>query len=351
MQIKTRSDLRALGWSQEALKAILAPKLLGRKESEKRVLYRQAAIFASPLFQELWYYEIKQASAKKCQGLVKLAMTVVGMPADLEGQESQAVFFLSRMADLAPHHPFWKEFSIGVRRAFPGDSFLRPESEGLLKRQLHQFRYVISCQQAQWVRDHFKKEGMTDSKALAAYLDELGQEIEINIGSSARLHNKVYIDNEGGQYYPDDRPTANFKVLLDFHTEFILSDRGDFLNELDAERMSQAGVVNGASFNYGYYDSQDNNYAHSRYDIKPTGLYEPPYRERVIANKKRRFKAPSYDRSERGYLAKRGLYAREGHSAKWHVDQAVWDFESLLKKKRLRRFFRGLIRPIRGLFY
>ncbi|MGT2913661.1 DUF3114 domain-containing protein [Streptococcus criceti] len=39
--------------------------------------------------------------------------------------------------------------------------------------KVHQFRYVISAQQAQWVRDNYKKDGMTDEEALAAYLSTL----------------------------------------------------------------------------------------------------------------------------------------------------------------------------------
>ncbi|EHI74489.1 hypothetical protein STRCR_0137 [Streptococcus criceti HS-6] len=32
---------------------------------------------------------------------------------------------------------------------------------------------MISAQQAQWVRDNYKKDGMTDEEALAAYLSTL----------------------------------------------------------------------------------------------------------------------------------------------------------------------------------
>ena len=43
----------------------------------------------------------------------------------------------------------------------------------------------------------------------------------------------------------------NFKVLLNFHTEYILDQGGHFLNEVDPNQISENGIVNGAGFNYG----------------------------------------------------------------------------------------------------
>ena len=54
-----------------------------------------------------------------------------------------------------------------VDLAFPGDSLSKDVS---IERQIHQLRYLISSQQAQYVRTHYKKPGMTDKEALAVYL-------------------------------------------------------------------------------------------------------------------------------------------------------------------------------------
>ena len=54
-----------------------------------------------------------------------------------------------------------------VDLAFPGDSLSKDVS---IERQIHQLRYLISSQQVQYVRKHYKKPGMTDKEALAVYL-------------------------------------------------------------------------------------------------------------------------------------------------------------------------------------
>ena len=339
MKIKTLAHLRALGWSKTALNQLVSPLLLGKREAEKRALLEEAALFGSPLFIQLWKLENQDASLKKAKGLLRLAMESLAMPFELEGTVSEARRLLDKMADLPPHHAFWADFSRTVRRAFPGESLLDQERDASLKRQIHQFRYVISCQQAQWVRSHYGQGGIQDQAALAAYLSEL-EGPSIWIGSSARLHNKAYVGEEG-TIWPDGATfSANYKVLIDFHTEFILSADGSFLNELDAEKMSQAGIVNGASFNYGLRDQASNDQAHSRYDIAPTRLYEPAYRERVLANQGCPFRAPSYDRSPKGYLAKRGFYAHQGRSLKWQVDRAAWNLERQVRKKKPSHFFK-----------
>ena len=45
--------------------------------------------------------------------------------------------------------------------------------------------------------------------------------------------------------------TSQFQVLLNFHTEYIFDQAGHFLNEVDPVEISENGIVNGASFNYG----------------------------------------------------------------------------------------------------
>lgn len=54
-----------------------------------------------------------------------------------------------------------------VDQAFPARTL---GEVGDLERRLHQFRYVISSQQAQYIRNYYKQEEMTDGQALAIFL-------------------------------------------------------------------------------------------------------------------------------------------------------------------------------------
>ena len=60
------------------------------------------------------------------------------------------------------------------------------------------------------------------------------------------------MDQNGQLAFPSRaQAQLNFKVLLNFHTEYILDQGGQFLNEVDPNQISENGIVNGASFNYG----------------------------------------------------------------------------------------------------
>ena len=267
-----------------------------------------------------------------------LALKASRAPQELTGLIEETRNILSFWTDLSPADPFWTRLAQAVRMAWPQNASSQA--------QLHQFRYLISAYQAQWVRDHYRSPGMTDGQALAAYINSL-KNVKVNCRESARLHNKAYATKDF-LTYPSALPhQANIKILLDFHTEFILDSEGHFLNIVDVERMTLNGVVNGASFNYGL-DEKD---SHGTYDVEPARYGDPAFRDILTKNFGQLFKSPIYDRSERGYLSKDGAYARAGHSAKWHVDQAVWQFEGQLKRGRILHFLRSLIRPLVGLFY
>ncbi|MFR7932513.1 MAG: DUF3114 domain-containing protein [Streptococcus thermophilus] len=84
-------------------------------------------------------------------------LAYIEMPEDSIGEraeETQRLIILFRPSDLAPHDVFWKDIVSLVDLAFPGDSL---SQEGLVERQIHQLRYLISSQQAQYVRTHYSK--------------------------------------------------------------------------------------------------------------------------------------------------------------------------------------------------
>ena len=247
--------LQSIGWYQTALERVFAGfnNGQGNTVSEERDYLQEAQLFGGPFFQKLWLAEEVQNSRLGAQELLVLAMKAVGMPEELSGDKSETNLLLARIApDLTPHDCFWKIFSKTLRQAFPADDFSQRDGNQKLKRQLHQFRYVISCQQAQWVREHYRQTGMTDAEALASYLKDWPA-LPYSFQESSRLHNKAYIDKMSEQaIYPDGQASqANIKILIDFHTEFILDQGGRFLNIIDPEGASQNGIVNGASFNYG----------------------------------------------------------------------------------------------------
>nr|WP_306675906.1 DUF3114 domain-containing protein [Streptococcus didelphis] len=168
-----------------------------------------------------------------------------------------------------------------VDQAFPGD---RLSHKGLLERQVHQLRYIISSQQAQYIRQHYKGAKESDGQALVTFLrKKKGPSFwpgskDYSLGDSARLHNKLKIRDEE-VFFPDNQVSYNIKVLVGFHTEFILDSFGNFLNEVDAEVLRENGVVNGASFNYGSRGKR-----HWDLDVDPVSQHDPLFRDEMTAS-------------------------------------------------------------------
>ena len=302
-------------------------------ESARQGLFEEALIFGSPLFQKLWSFECQAAQPQQAEKLLELAMIYMDMPDELSGEAAEITRLLSRMySDLSPHAPFWHQFSQTIRQAFSPTDFISDSGNQRLKGQLHQFRYLISSQQAQWVRQHFRKPGMTDGQALVAYF-QAHPDPDCQLWESSRLHNKVFVD-KGQVTYPDHQPyQANIKILHRFHTEFILDREGQFLNLLDPEKSSQNGLVNGASFNYGEKPSLFNKSSHYYYDVKSPAKWDPQFRRLAIRNGGQAFKSPQNNRGLAGYHTAKGCYAIAGKSVKSQVDAQVKDFEKSLVEK------------------
>ncbi len=200
--------------------------------------------------------------------VLKLLLAYIEMPEDLSGELEETQHLLSYFdPDLAPHDSFWKDVVKLVDLAFPDDSLSKNVS---IERQIHQLRYLISSQQAQYVRTHYKKPGMTDKEALAVYL----RWKPFTMFDQGRLHQKVSIC-DGKAVYPDGIPSVNLKILLYNRIEFILDSQGNFLNEVDAEQVTESGVVNGASFNYGNFKR------HWQLDVEPVQPHDPDFRNRM----------------------------------------------------------------------
>lgn len=337
MEVKIKQyclELQARGWSQVALdKVFLAEIASLPHESACQSLFEETLIFGSPFFQKLWFFECRAAQPQQAEKLLELAMLYMDMPDELSGEAAEITKLLSRMyPNLSPHASFWRQFSQTIRQAFSPADFIADSGNQRLKGQLHQFRYVISCQQAQWVRQHFRKPGMTDGQALLAYF-QAHPDLDCQLWESSRLHNKAFVDKHKVTY-PDQQPyQANIKILHRFHTEFILDRKGQFLNILDPEKSSQNGLVNGASFNYGEKPSFFNHSSHYYYDVKSPAQWDPQFRRLTIRNDGQVFKAPQNNRGSVGYRTSKSHYAVKGKSVKSQVDAQVKHFEKSLVKK------------------
>ena len=138
-----------------------------------------------------------------------------------------------------------------------------------------------------------------------------------------RLHNKVSLGPDGHLHYPSGTSQqVNFKVLLNFHTEYILDQAGRFLNEVDPVEVSENGIVNGASFNYGLARGR----THKDLDIDPVKAWDPAFRKHVLYQQDVRYLAPKNDRSVEGYWSRKGVFAQGGKSYKQQVAQRVRSF-------------------------
>lgn len=307
--------LKEQGWSDDTLAKIVKTK---EDMSDCRI--------GSSLFRKLW--QLEKARTRPRQ-LLQVLVTSVGMPDDVRGElaENQALVAAFH-PDLPPHDPFWWELSHTVDQAFPGQTMSQKD---LLARQLHQLRYVISSQQAEYVRHHFKSVGETDGQALARYLRKLYPwwhlKKDYSIGTSARLHNKLKFES-GEKRYPSGYQSFNIKILIHFHTEFILDSQGHFLNEMDVQKVEEIGIVNGASFNYGKAGKR-----HWDLDVDTVSPHDPAFRNRVTKG----FRAPNRSRKndadyERSYFNPEGLYAENALSSHQQTKLVERDFRRMLRK-------------------
>ena len=294
----------SVGWTREDVKQLAKKDL---QPSDFRI--------GSQAFNFLWQAAYGN---KEPQKLLSIVLDMAAMPEELSGDLQENQELVHRFSDdLAPDNTFWHEFSLLVQEIFPKNTL---SAKTNFAKRIHQFRYVISSQQAQWIRDHLRNEKMTDAQALARFLRKKKRKVwyhptyDYTLYDSARLHNKVAF-KDGQTIYPDDSYRLNFKVLLNFHTEFILDNEGHFLNEIDAEHITQNGIINGASFNY----ANSGNQRHWELDVNPTKSHDPLFRDAVIATKDLRFTAPKYilkkieaaseEDWQKSYFNKKGLYA------------------------------------------
>ncbi|WP_422804512.1 DUF3114 domain-containing protein [Streptococcus sp. FT1-55] len=312
--------LKSFGWSEKSIQKVYLKAPSKKKNvSQLKVLFTkrsdQAKLFGSDIFQQMWEYDVKGASQSKAKKLLKLALEAVGMPDEISGSPQETAELISHFSDdIEPNENFCKIFSRTVQLAFPGRSLAKP---GNLQHRLHQLRYVISAQQAQWVRKEYRSPGLTDAQALARYMkdmDESNAFIEgvgikddryyynYDWGESSRLHNKIAISNQAiskiKKTYPDGKNQVNFKI-----------------------------------YNY----ANENNKMHRYLDVYPVLLHAPQFRKGVLQKHGVAFKSPNKVKSrgladrrtrwEYSYYNKKGYYGSVGLSRAQRVAKAVKAFK------------------------
>lgn len=304
--------LRSRGWSEKAIYKAFLKDLLKMPKAEIPVFVQnfmdELTIFASTSFYKLLKAESWSMTKEKARSLLEQIMEILEAPEELH--PSNLPDLLGKMdGNCPPHHPFWRLFADLIDKAFPGQE-LAENSE--LGKQVHQLRYLISYQQATWVRQHYGQ-GKSDWQALVAYLVSLPR-WSYRLKESARLHNKQLFSREEKQNLP-----INLKVLIGFHSEFILAQDGQFALILE-EIPTKNGVVNGASFNY----ARANNKRHYQLDMAPVGPHDPLFRKKMIRSKAGTYLSPtriSKHQSklnkidwEHSYFNSQGYFSHKGHS-------------------------------------
>lgn len=272
-----------------------------------------------------WENSKAASTSDKARLVLQELMDILEMPEELSGEIAQTRKLLNQFSDnLSPNHLFWSELARLVQVAYPGESMTE---DNLLSHQVHQFRYVISAYQAQWIREEFPAK--SDWQSMLAYLKDKKERrfwrrrFDFDLTESARLHNKAPKHVILGFELP-----INLKILLAFHTEFILDSRGNFANEIDPQGQTHNGIINGASFNYANHNDQ----RHYELDVAAIKRHDPLFRKRILANQGNTFLAPLWIKHrrhmdwERSYFNKKGHYARQGRSSYQMVKQLIQRF-------------------------
>lgn len=272
-----------------------------------------------------WENSKAASTSDKARLVLQELMDILEMPEELSGEIAQTRKLLNQFSDnLSPNHLFWSELARLVQVAYPGESMTE---DNLLSHQVHQFRYVISAYQAQWIREEFPAK--SDWQSMLAYLKGKKERrfwrrrFDFDLTESARLHNKAPKHVILGFELP-----INLKILLAFHTEFILDSRGHFANEIDPQGQTHNGIINGASFNYANHNDQ----RHYELDVAAIKRHDPFFRKRILANQGNTFLAPLWIKHrrhmdwERSYFNKKGHYARQGRSSYQMVKQLIQRF-------------------------
>ncbi|MBC2292914.1 DUF3114 domain-containing protein [Listeria booriae] len=317
------------GWDDSSIEeyfVYLNKKMVG-VSSEKALetandIYNKVNVVGTEVFLTMWKAWDTRGDEVRAEKKINVFLNTIEVPRSLSNPENnpEEIKKLLERFDkkLAPDNELWSLLATEVQTAFQKPRFL--SDGGILGVRVNNMRYIISSQQAQYIRGTSKVG--TDEDKLAAYLKN--GEAEYTVGESARLHQKK------AKQWPDGYGTGNFKVTLGFYTEFILNSEGKFQNELDPEVVgsNENGIVNGASFNYAARNDYESDHPkspdsdHGRLDVI-IGNIDPKWRTDMLDNSNGGYKAPTKDE----YEDPNGEYVSNGKSSRDNAKNLATLFE------------------------
>lgn len=343
------AKLRQLGWGEPALARYV--DLLVSSQYDGQDVLGQAQCFGSPVFVALLEQEL--AANQPARAVLSLALRSLDLPDELSPNQEELLGVLSRIwPDLPPHDRFWQLFSELVHRAFPGVELMVREDH--LACQVHQLRYVLSTYQTLWVREQFGGPGISDRQALVIYLARADQrdnilewlgvrpydyELTYDLTESSRLHNKRgrYRNGKTAQpIFPDNKDRVNLKILVNGHTEFLLTSDGELANVLDPAGTDANGIINGASFNY----ARAAGARHLQLDVLPVSRHDPGFRRSVIRGQAVAFWSPNRhwwpfgELWAESFFNPKGWYASGGRSSYCRVRQLAQELAAEIRYQR-----------------
>lgn len=322
-QVQQQIDaLKKRGWSEESLLSYIKYLNAHPQAKHKHLtqIYAQTKVAGSKVFNGMWQAWKTENNPKAARAKVTLLLNLIQvmgkLPESMHRDKKEVQKMLGRFdKHLAPDDDFWDSLAQTVQTAYPEQTTLGDDQLG---ERIHNFRYVISAQQAQYIRDNYQ--GKTDQEKLAQYLAGKTEGIDYSLRESDRLHQKKA--SEGAGPYPEGYADGNFKVVIGFHTEFIINSEGRFQNEIDPEGVTKNGVINGASFNY----ANQNDDKHARLDVN-YGDSDPKWRKQIIAVSK--YAAPSKEKYKKNYQ-----YGIKGISSKENADRLKQKFYKGIPQRR-----------------
>ncbi|UQS84196.1 DUF3114 domain-containing protein [Bombilactobacillus thymidiniphilus] len=285
-------------------------------------IYKQSQTVGSKVFMDMWnVWQLDKSPAiakQKLTTLTKVLQVPGNLPEDAESTRKLLAHFDKK---LAPNNKFWDSLAKTVQTAFPTENGLNDGSN--LGQKIHNLRYIISAQQAQYIRDNYP--GKTDAEKLANYMKDCGKgsyELE-----GSRLHQKM---NRSTGEYPQGYGKGDYKVTQNFHTEFLLNSEGKFQNEIDPDGINLNGQINGASFNYGNKKGNTHKYL----DINVVHDLDPQWRH----DKSSGYKSPLLEeeakklgKPQNSYTEPHGNYSINGQSSKDNATQLGHEFDQMVK--------------------
>lgn len=330
--LKQISQLRQQGWKKQVINQHYLTSLelshLNNRLSTNLInqQFQESQKIGNPKFLKLWQYQTARKNQKQAKESLKFLLSYIHFPKMLSLNKRQITSMLNHFDDdLRPTDPFWEDFSQIVTTAFPEHELSQSTD---LARKTHQLRYLFSLQQATWIRKHFKLKRDNDANALARYLNTL-EENQYTLLESARYHNKIAKGYDKEEHiipiYPDHIEVTNFKILISFHSEFILTSSGQFLIATDIKETKINAIVNSASFNY----ANQNDINHDYLDIEPIDYNDPIFITDAINNHGLPFTTPSL-KQQKSKTNKQ--FSRNGISLKTLTEETRQAFIEMMKR-------------------